>query len=324
MDCFECSKTLPSNGKYIHCNSCNEDYHFDCSGLKERSFNTLSKAKKLEWKCVSCRPKNKKKNSKRDSKVLTLISSEDDNSDNENESENDSNKYMERLFTKFEEKLWKKMNHKFGEIESALNFNSCKMDELTGTMKDVQKKMVLMEKEQEKMRVENVEMKTKIKLLEAEVYNNAQQANGNKIEIMGLPANLNNEKATIAKVLEKVNGEVIDECNYQIIQIYKKDDNLVATLDFQSKVHRDNIMKKKISDRSVNLKDVVNNGADGKFVYLNEYLTPYYRKLFSEAKKLKHDKNYAYIWIRDGKILLKKTVTSKPIRLTCMEDLGKI
>ncbi|KAI5692283.1 hypothetical protein M8J76_010553 [Diaphorina citri] len=233
---------------------------------------------------------------------------------------------MENILSRFEEKLWKKMDKKFNDIERYMEFSSEKMDDFFKMMKELQKKCILMEGEQEIIRQENMELKSKVKSLEAQVQENSQHLNhGNKIEIVGLPATVNNEKETVSKNLEKVNGVSIAESNYDM-ETRKYENRLNVTVQFQAKSLRDKIMKKKLSERKVKLGDVVNSGDvdDTKFVYLNESLSPYYGKLFSEAKKIKRDKNYAHIWVRDGKILLKKQENSRPMQLKCMDDLGKI
>ncbi|KAL1447170.1 hypothetical protein WDU94_015563 [Cyamophila willieti] len=60
---------------------------------------------------------------------------------------------------------------------------------------------------------------------------------------------------------------------------------------------------------------------NGSNVYINEALCPYYKKLLYEASKIKKDKKYAYLWVKDGKILLKKAENGKTMRLDCIDDL---
>ncbi|KAI5715434.1 hypothetical protein M8J76_012626 [Diaphorina citri] len=336
MQCFGCNGKLPSNGNYVHCNACNEDYHFKCTTLSERSYTTMSKANKLKWKCHECRKNNNsqgdsgKVTRKRNDSVTSISSSEllDNLGGGGGGGLNRSKSMdpMENILSRFEEKLWKKMDKKFNDIERYMEFSSEKMDDFFKMMKELQKKCILMEGEQEIIRQENMELKSKVKSLEAQVQENSQHLNhGNKIEIVGLPATVNNEKETVSKILEKVNGVSIAESNYDM-ETRKYENRLNVTVQFQAKSLRDKIMKKKLSERKVKLGDVVNSGDvdDTKFVYLNESLSPYYGKLFSEAKKIKRDKNYAHIWVRDGKILLKKQENSRPMQLKCMDDLGKI
>ncbi|KAL1447932.1 hypothetical protein WDU94_000624 [Cyamophila willieti] len=286
--------------------------------------------RKQTWKCQDCKksqksqdnPKNKSRN--RSQSETTEHSDDIMNEDGkDNDKKYGDKKTMESLFLKFEEKLWKKMDKKFTEMEECLEFTSGKIDEFTRTMKEIQKKLVMVEIENEKIRQENVELKTKVKSLEVGVEANAQLlSNSNKVEISGLPVTTINVKEVVAKVLEKANGEKIEESGYGL-EIRKQEKQTNVIVEFESKIQRDKLIKKKKTERTFKLGEVMST-SDDCLVYMNECLTPYYTKLFMEAKKIKREKNYAFIWVRDGKILLKKTEQSKPMRLVCMEDLGKI
>ncbi|KAL1453430.1 hypothetical protein WDU94_007570 [Cyamophila willieti] len=293
----------------------------------ERSYKSMSEAKKLTWRCQKCR-KNKPSqvsNKWNNSKVKFDSDPEDTNSESDTSEigrKSKSDKSVEQLFVQFENTLWKKMSKKLTDIEEFMGFASSKIDDFTKLMKDIQKKLVTMEVEQEKMRQENMEMKSKFKAMEAGMNENAQMFNRNKVEISNIPTTMTNTNEVVAKVLEKVNGEKIDEKSYGT-EIRKYENQVNVIVQFESVVQRDKIVKKKRAERTVKLGEVMNNG-DETNIYINESLTPYYAKLYAEAKKIKREKNYAFIWIRDGKILMKKTEQSRPMRLMAMEDLGKI
>ncbi|KAL1446617.1 hypothetical protein WDU94_012205 [Cyamophila willieti] len=332
MECSECNGKLPKNGNHVHCHLCDSDYHFHCTSLSERSYKSMSQAKKLAWPCQECRKsKSSQVNVKRNSRKKSESDPEDSDDGELNTSESETkvgrgsrknNKSIESLFEEFESKLWKKMSRKLTDIEEFMGFASSKIDDFTKLMKEVQKKFVTMEVEQEKMRQENMEMKSKCKILEARVNENEQMFNRNKIEISNIPSTVNNTNEVVSKVLEKVNGEKIEEKSYAT-EIRKFENQVNVIVHFESVVQRDKIIKKKRAERTVKLGGVMNN-ADETNIYINESLTPYNAKLYAEAKKIKREKNYAFIWVRDGKILLKKTEQSRPMRLMAMDDLGKI
>ncbi|KAI5718045.1 hypothetical protein M8J77_000818 [Diaphorina citri] len=335
MECTDCNGKLPKNGNYVHCHACGGDYHYTCTSLSEKSYKSMSKPKKLEWKCLECRKINA---SQMSTKSSTRKKSESENSDCESDisdflarrtrkskvhdNEKVSDKSMEQLFEQFENRLWKKMSKKLSDIEEFMGFASSKIDDFSKLMKDIQKKQVTMEVAQEKLRQENMELKSKCKALEIGLNENAQLFNRNKLEITNIPTTVTNPNEVVAKVLEKVNGEKIDEKSYGT-EVRKYENQVNVVVQFESVVQRDKIVKKKRAERTVKLGDAINT-ADDQIIYINESLTPYYAKLYGEAKKIKKEKKYAFIWIRDGKILLKKTEQSRPMRLMAMEDLGKL
>ncbi|KAG8241791.1 hypothetical protein J6590_078901, partial [Homalodisca vitripennis] len=61
-----------------------------------------------------------------------------------------------------------------------------------------------------------------------------------------------------------------------------------------------------------------------KPVYINEALSPARRRLFAMAREIKRDKQYKYLWVRGGKIFLRKEESGTITTVTCQADLEKL
>ncbi|XP_013195930.2 uncharacterized protein LOC106139104 [Amyelois transitella] len=59
-------------------------------------------------------------------------------------------------------------------------------------------------------------------------------------------------------------------------------------------------------------------------VFVSEHLTPSNKMLYSQTRKLGRECGYAYIWIRDCRIFVRKNDASKPILISSESDLTKI
>jgi hypothetical protein len=59
-------------------------------------------------------------------------------------------------------------------------------------------------------------------------------------------------------------------------------------------------------------------------IYINEALCPGRRKVLIAAREAKITKNYAYLWIRKGKILMRKAEKEPVIVVTSMDDLRNL
>ena len=57
---------------------------------------------------------------------------------------------------------------------------------------------------------------------------------------------------------------------------------------------------------------------------LYDNLTPQTQKLYFEAKKYKEANNFAYCWVKNGIVQLRKTPSSTIIRVRIMEDLNTL
>ncbi len=59
-------------------------------------------------------------------------------------------------------------------------------------------------------------------------------------------------------------------------------------------------------------------------VYVSEHLIPNLQKLHAEARMMKREKKIAKVYVRNGKILVKKTDEIKNTHITCSNDLKKL
>lgn len=57
-------------------------------------------------------------------------------------------------------------------------------------------------------------------------------------------------------------------------------------------------------------------------IYFNDHLTPYFSNLMKEAKEIKEQKGYRFIWLNGNRIMLRRDNNSKAIKVTTSEDLG--
>lgn len=123
---------------------------------------------------------------------------------------------------------------------------------------------------------------------------------------------------------------IVNSSEYNIEKMYKPREpgcgpvvkSLVVA--FQAKSKRDLVLETLKKEKvTLNTRNISAQNPPLQ-VFVNEYLTPYMKRLFYEAKKIKGDKNYKYLWVKNGQILLKKTTECRPMRLISLDDLAKI
>lgn len=226
-----------------------------------------------------------------------------------------------------EDRMMKQMKVKFDEFQASLEFNSGQVEDIAKSIKNVEQKIILIENKQVKLDIENKELKTRLKNMEGELQGMLQVGLNNKLEISGLPpAAANNIKAVAEEFIQKVGIEVNEIGQYQVEKPFRPESaKVTVVMTFKSAEIRNKVLGKIKQEKNyLKVKDVMRNTNDESFVFVNELLTPYYRKLFYQANLIKKEKKYSFLWVKDGKILLKKTVGAKTFRLTNMEDLGKM
>ncbi|XP_046688631.1 uncharacterized protein LOC124374467 [Homalodisca vitripennis] len=59
-------------------------------------------------------------------------------------------------------------------------------------------------------------------------------------------------------------------------------------------------------------------------VYINEHLTSYTKALLNQAKTMVKDRQLAFAWIKEGRVLVKNTADERARRVRSFEDLGVV
>lgn len=221
----------------------------------------------------------------------------------------------------------KKLGAKITEFEKALDFYGDKVDEANEISRNVEKKVVLMEARLEKSEKENTELRTKMNKMEKQSNGLAQKDFNTKIEISGIKNKNIDQNDVTKKILNKV-SDGSEDIQFRAEKIVmkvgeEKKERTSIVVQFRSQEVRNTVLSKIKSSRLYSkLNEIIPN--EGAPVFFNEGLSPYYKKLFFEAGRVKRDKKYAFLWVKDGKILIKKEEKGNTMRLESLEDLSKL
>lgn len=318
--CGRCNDPLPGDGELDAscCSLCKKKYHFACNTISEVSWRTYGPDRRGAWKCSYC---------KENSNKSTTGSSANTPKETPKSSTGNIPMTIEDLGKRFVE-METSLAGKLTDFEESLNFYGNIMDELAKSIKSIETKNLLIEKRLTTQEAENVELKTRVKELEGLLRQQEQREQATKLEISGLINPAVNENQTVQKLLELAQ---LQEENFQFKaeKIVKKPkegqsgtSNTKIIVQFKT-VETRNIVLSKIKSGKLYLKlsELIQGGEK---IYCHEHLTQYYRKLLYEANKVKFDKKYSYLWVKNGKILLKKTADSNIESLICMNDLNKM
>lgn len=323
--CGACKNDISDDGDFSTCGHCKVSYHFKCS-ISEQTWRGLSSNKKKEWMCAPCRKK------KGDGEGTGNNSSTPDNANQQKI--NSIEKLLEKKFaeqekkmSEFTERMEKKFDKKFKDMETSLNFLHETVTDLTKSVKEIEKNNVIMNTKYEKIDGQTKQLQAKVKGLETYIHDMDQKALSAKLEISGFPHGVDDERV-VRKVMEKITIDPPIQRTDYVIQSRpaprnnEKPKPIVVT--YRSEQMRNAIMKKVKQDKpNIKVKSIIQGGEDTP-VFINESLTPHYKKVFFEAKKLKSQKNYAFLWVTEGKILLKTSQDGRAIKINSVEDVEKL
>lgn len=304
--CGVCLKSISRNQLKLTCVDCNKDFHGGCYKMSKADVESIT-AEGSVWRCQPCgdeRRKSLKLESKSQEGKLTLADLMDkitDISNNQKQQEMNYNKTFESFSEKMEENTKAMMEQKTS-VEHFLKV----IEDLTAENKRLNKKVIDLE-----VRLEGME----------------QYSRANAVEIHGVPMQKNEDVVSVVREVGKaldinISDSMIDACH----RLGRSSDStgrppaiivkFVRRLDKEELLRRRRV-KSTLSTRHMNLQM-------DQPVYINEALSPARRQLYRAARQVKLEKRYKYLWLRAGKIFLRKEEGQKVIQVTCQADLDKL
>ena len=203
------------------------------------------------------------------------------------------------------------------EIFNSQQFIATKYDELI-------KRNLELENTCNKLSSENKALKKEVSDIKIEIKRIENTCNEKKIEIHGVPQQ---EKEDLSDIVRKIAENFREEINKEDIEdIYR----------IQSKLKRNNpiivsFVKKRDKEKFLLMRrkkslftNEINMGETRSQIFINEYLSRKMKEILWKSKRLKAEKKFQFMWIRNGTIFLRKTENSEIIKITDQEDLEKL
>lgn len=214
------------------------------------------------------------------------------------------------------------------QFNTSFEFAHNKMDDQMKIIEEQSKKIDDYLKIVENLTQENVNLRETVKLLEMRLDDAEQYNQSNTIEIFGVPQATNEDTydvvTNICAALDvKIEREDIDVCH----RLRPMRGNLdrpagiiarFVTREIKLKVMEKRKIKRNFSTQNIGFTE------PAMPVYVNENLTPNQRKLFAAARAFKKEKGYTYLWVKNGKVLMRKDQGYEIIQINSMDDLRKL
>lgn len=184
---------------------------------------------------------------------------------------------------------------------------------------------------------ENIMLKNKVNGLESKLNWIQQKQKRNHIEIVGVPdVNDTNARQAAQKIFSdalsvNVDNTQIERCYVKKLKTKTRLNNSNETINkdiicvqFTTYDVKQIIMKKRKQNKNLTTKLFGNVNNIERNIYINESFTKYTQALFMQAKKLKREKKYKYLWFKDSIIYMKKVEGSSVVVVRSFDDLNTI
>lgn len=303
--CKVCLKSISVKQLKLTCSDCSADFHASCVKMSKADVEYLS-SEGLVWRCPPCASTRRRSMRLESQAAEGSVSIEDvmkmleDMRQEQRQSVQDFNRSFEEH------------NKRIEESTAAFTVQASRMEEFFKKM-DV-------------VCAENERLKRKIDTLEERLEEMEQYSRSNTVEIHGVPSEPNENVIEVVKKVGvaldlNVTESMIDACH----RLGRRDEakgppgiivRFVRRID-KEELLRKRRVKRNLSTRHMGLTSDVP-------VYINESLSPARRRLYAMARQAKRQQGYKYLWLRGGKILMRKEESTKVVQITTQSDLERL
>lgn len=326
--CGKCNRGFSFNAHRANCSRCDAHFHFKCINLAKEEFAKI----KSKWLCTIC---TETVEVDRMGPIKSGIADKSGLSvpDKTIDTGEVSMKDLMRELIVFKTEIKQTnldMTNSLNSYSEWIVENGKKIDLATS-------KILELTTEISNLRQENVNLKKNVHELTVKVNTLEQAAKDNVLEIHGVPFKADENLLEIVGKLSEVVGfefseNMVDNCyRYKSREDAKSKKSKDATdrpggivVKFVRKIDMDLFVKKLREKRNVNTRHLGFMDGQSNPVYVNNSLTQWKRQLFNSAKKAKAEKQYTYLWVRSGRIFMRKNQGDRFVPIDSEEDIAKL
>ena len=166
----------------------------------------------------------------------------------------------------------------------------------------------------------NTELTKRIVTLQRQCWANDQCSRKECVEVVGIPRQLDDKhlEAKVLSIFQKVGWTIAPEFTDDCHQLGKNNDRVIVKFTRRKDCKQVLQVKKDLKDLTVDDFDL----SQGTKKIVNQSLCPYYRILWSKAKRLQSMGKINNFFISGGTVKVKIDENSKPLAITHLDDLA--
>lgn len=301
--CGVCVKAIGSRQLKVSCSDCARDFHAACCDMSKADVDCIT-SDGLPWRCDPC-AKHRRKSLRFDAEVqdgkLTL---ED---------------VMHKISEMFECQKSQEVN-----FNKSYELLSEKLDENTRAVSEHNNSLEKCLQQIDSLVEQNKRLTRRVVELEQKVEDLEQYSRSNAVEIHGIPEEQHEDVIKVVQEVGKaldidITESMIDACHRLGRSRGANSPPPGIIVKFVRRLDKEEMLRKRrvksnLSTRHMNLRM-------DQPVYVNESLSPARKRLFAEARQLKRQKKFKFLWVRGGKIFLRQEESAPVIQVTCQADL---
>lgn len=324
--CSICADLLPNDGRIMTCVECKSSYHLGaaCSGISDSTFTTMGVAKRDKWRCKACRPSGASVSAVENTFLAQLAAVNEKLDILKSLKENVDS--LLQLPAKVDHLLSlkpvvDKLTDTVAAVQTSIEFFSEKYDSLLSQVVANDKVVKALESDVGSLRECVSDQAFTIQRLQTELNDMDQYSRLPNMEIRGLPFHANEDlRKVISDMAMKIN---LDEYNQtDVLSVHRLPAKRDKTPDVIVRFASANIKEKWMAARG-RLRSLSRDGVL-PYLFFNDNLTRANRELFWMARAKGKEKMYKFVWVKNGKIFVRKNEGLSLVRIMCVSDLDKL
>ncbi|KAL0810238.1 hypothetical protein ABMA28_011019 [Loxostege sticticalis] len=211
------------------------------------------------------------------------------------------------------------------EINQTIEFLAEEQKDLKKEINAAQTQIKLMEKEKSVLQSGLLSLERRLASLE-------RSSRSHNLEIHSIPEKKSEDLMAMIKNLgERIKVTIPETCTIRRISKFNKSSdrprNILVT--FPSEHHRDSVIAAFRKYNKVNVGSPLNSanlGVPGEphRVYIVEHLSPECKELYFEVRKAAKERNFKFVWIKYGRIYVRKDESAAPIHVRDIKVLSNL
>lgn len=316
MKCAACGGDFHDG---VQCASCKKNLDFSCAGITESGWRRLGVERRNCWKCPSCRtlsPLPPAKAASPEPVSLEVILQEI--REMKNQLRNFPGLVSDVRVIKDE---MMSIKNDISDLKTCSDYLSSQIESHTDRLSVVENRVSNLEPLHatiDTLRSEMKDIKLQFSLAD-------QRSRQNNVEIKGVPIKKDENLFSIIEALSKKVNFLFPKSRINYIYripLYNSKDKAIIVSFLNRYVKEEFVaaarIAKNISAADIGFKDASNR------VYVNDHLNADFKTLLSRTKSIASGKSYSYVWVKFGKIHVRKNDSSHVLVISTENDLNKI
>ncbi|XP_037296229.1 uncharacterized protein LOC119189773 [Manduca sexta] len=305
MKCALCNESFNDG---VQCASCKKQLDFRCASISEAGWRKLGADRRAVWKCPSCRISSPSASTTEQASLQVVLNEIRDL------------KRQLSILPSLTENIHS-IKDELKELRNCCEYNSSLVEEFSHKLKDLESRITGLEGLQATVHT----LHRDVEGIRAELKANDQRSRLNNVEIKGVPlSKTENLFDIVEKISKKVNFSFpMTQINYiSRIPMYKSKEKAIIVSFLNRYIKEDFVAAARVC-KTLSTLDLGFNGTSSR-IFVNDHLNADSKILLNKTKLLAKQNSYKYVWVKHGKIHIRKDDTSKSFVIINHNDLNKL